>query len=90
MSQMRKLFVWNTRIGPFYITELVGRYHPVFNDQSLGSYARPEKAAVDLACGQTFSVVAGVDTSEMGIPSDLSEWQRVPGSQYEPVKRPKP
>ncbi len=73
---MRKLFVWNTRIGPFYIAEIGGRYHPVYDDESLGSYARPEQAAEDLAGGHTFSIRGGVDTAKLGIPADLSEWER--------------
>jgi hypothetical protein len=42
---MRNLFVWNTRIGPFYIAEMDGRFHPVYDGESLGSYERPEQAA---------------------------------------------
>lgn len=77
MAHMRKLFVWNTRVGPFYIAEIKGRFHPVYDDESLGSYARPELAAKDLAGGHTFSNRAGVDTADLEIPADLNEWQRV-------------
>ncbi len=73
---MKKLFVCNTRIGPFYIAEIKGRFHPVYQDESLGSYARPEQAAQDLAGGHTFSVRGGVDTAALGIPEDLREWKR--------------
>lgn len=77
MAHMQKLFVWNTRVGPFYIAAIGGRFHPVYDDESLGSYARPEQAAEDLAGGHTFSNRAGVDTADLGIPAELSEWQRV-------------
>jgi hypothetical protein len=76
-SGMRKLYVWNTRIGPFYIAEYEGRFHPVYRDESLGSYATPQQATDDLAGGHTFSVRDGTDTSTLGIPYDLSEWERL-------------
>lgn len=74
---MRNLFIWDTRIGPFYIAESDGRFHPVYQDESLGSYATPEQAAEDLARGHTFSVSGGTDTARLGIPEDVSEWRRV-------------
>jgi len=74
---MKLLYCWPTRIGPFYIAEQAGRFHPVFDDESLGSYERPEQAAEDLAGGHTFSISSGVDTSTLGIPTDLSDWRRV-------------
>ncbi len=77
MPGMRKLFVCNTRIGPFYIAEIDGRFHPVYEDESLGSYERPEQAAEDVAGGHTFSISSGIDTATLGIPEDLSEWGRM-------------
>jgi hypothetical protein len=77
MGEMRKLFVCNTRIGPFYIAESGGSFHPVDEDESLGSYARPEQAAEDVAGGHTFSISSGIDTATLGIPDDLSEWRKV-------------
>jgi len=77
MPQMRKLFVCNTRIVPFYIAESGGRFQPVYDDESLGSYARPEQAAEDVAGGHTFSISSGIDTATLEIPEDLSEWRRV-------------
>ena len=75
MPQFRKLYVWNTRIGSFYIAESGGRFHPVYDDESLGSYARPEMAAQEVAVGHTFSISSGIDTATLGIPEDLREWQ---------------
>ena len=74
---MRKLYVTNTRVGPFYIAESQGRFHALYRDESLGSYARPEGAAADLAGGHTFSTPGGVDTASLGIPEDLGDWQRL-------------
>jgi hypothetical protein len=75
---MRNLFVWNTSIGPFYIAEREGRYHVVFEDDSLGGYATPAQAAGDVAGGHTFGIRPGIDTATLGIPEDLAEWRRIP------------
>ncbi len=74
---MRKLFVWITRIGPFYIAEYQERYHPLFEDESLGSYATPQQAAEDLAGGHTFSLSSGIDTATLGIPDEGTEWETI-------------
>lgn len=74
---MRKLYAYRTRIGTFYIAEHNGRFHPVFEEESLGSYATTQQAAGDLAGGHTFSPSSGRDTSKLGIPDDLSEWERL-------------
>jgi hypothetical protein len=68
---MRKLYVWNTRVGPFYIAEIEGTFHPVYQEESLGSYHSPAAASDDLAGGHTFSVAGGIDTARLGIPSDV-------------------
>lgn len=72
---MRKLFFWHTRVWPFYIAEFEGRFHPVFRDESLGGYHSAASAADDLAGGHTFSIPGGIDTGDLGIPSDINEWQ---------------
>ena len=74
---MHKLYVVNTRIGPFYIAESQGRFHPLFRDESLGSYERPEQAAAELAGGHAFSIPGGIDTGSLGIPEELGEWKRL-------------
>lgn len=74
---MRNLYFWKTRIGTFYIAEHAGRFHPVYEGESLGSYARPEQAAEDVAGGHTFSLPNGIDTATLGIPDDLGEWRQV-------------
>ena len=71
---MRNLYVWPTRIGPFYIAESGGRYHVIYENESLGSYHSPEAAASDVAGGHTFSIAGCVDTATLGIPENLTEW----------------
>ena len=75
---MRNVYVWNTPIGPVYIARSAdGRFHPVYNDQDLGSYATPQQAAEDLAGGHTYSVRGRIDTAQLGITEDVSEWEHV-------------
>lgn len=74
---MKLLYVYNTRIGPFYIGEQNGLFHPIYDDDSLGSYANEWQAAEDLAGGHTFSISSGIDTSTLGIPEDLGDWEKV-------------
>lgn len=74
---MRLLYSFRTRIGLFYIGEQGGRFHPVFDGESLGSYAKAWQAAEDLAGGHTFSISSGVDTATLGIPEDLGEWEKM-------------
>ncbi len=74
---MKMLFMFKTRVGNFYIGESEGRFHPIFNDESLGSYSTAQQAAEDLAGGHTFSLPRGIDSSKLGIPFDLSEWERI-------------
>ena len=73
---MKKLYSYQTRIGKFYIAEQNGRFHPVFEDNSLGGYATPQDAAEDLANGHTFSISSGVDTATLGIPEDVNKWHK--------------
>lgn len=70
------MYIYRTKVGDFSITLLRGRWHVVFREESLGSYASPQQAADDLAGGHTFTPSGGHDTSRLGIPADISEWER--------------
>jgi hypothetical protein len=74
---MRLLYVFNTRVGPFYIGQQDGRFHPIYDDESLGSYAHAWQAADDLAGGHTFSVGSGIDTARLGISANIGDWEKV-------------
>ena len=71
---MARGFVCKTKVGNFYIVPHQGRWHAVFDDESLGSYEEPYMAADDLSGGHTFTPSSGVDTAVLGIPDDLSQW----------------
>lgn len=69
---------YRTRVGTFSIRRLAdGRWHPVFRDRDLGSYASAEQALDDLVGGHTFSV-PGIETDEVGLPDELGAWEFVP------------
>ena len=73
---MKLLYKFETRVGTFYIGQSAdGRFHPVYDGESLGSYAHPWQAAEDLAGGHTFSVSGVDDTSTLGIPEHHTEWE---------------
>jgi len=80
---MKALLSYVTRVGTFYIARSSdGRFHPVFNDESLGSYVSISQAVDDLVPDATFSVPHPVtsellDTSELGLPEDPGEWECV-------------
>jgi hypothetical protein len=79
-KKMNILLWYKTPMGTFYIGQSPdGRYHPIFDDESLGSYAEIWQATEDLANNATFSVLnpatgALMDTSMLGIPEDPEEW----------------
>ena len=76
--KIRLLYRWITRVGVFYVGQAEdGCFHPIFKGDSLGSYAEAWQAAEDLAMGATYSVSGVPDTSLLGIPEDLSEWERL-------------
>lgn len=75
---MRLLYKFTTRVGTFYIGQSAdGRFHPIYDNENLGSYAHPRQAAEDLAGGHTFSVPGVEDTSVLGIPDNHSEWEPI-------------
>ncbi|MGY2686119.1 hypothetical protein [Pseudomonas tolaasii] len=79
---MRALLKYPTRAGIFYIARSAdGRFHPVFNDESLGSYRSIAHAIDDLTGDATGSVLQPetfelLDTSALGLPDDPGEWIR--------------
>lgn len=77
------LYRCETKAGTFYIGRSEdGRYHPIYDDESYGSYARPSQASEDLAYNATFSILHSstgklLDTSRLGIPAHVSQWERI-------------
>ena len=80
---MKLILAYPTNVGTFYIGQSNdNRYHPIFNDEDLGSYADLWAAVEDLAFDATYSVLHPetnelLDTSELGIPEDYTEWKKL-------------
>jgi hypothetical protein len=70
------MYYYHTPVGTFLIAERLGRWHVIFDDKSLGSYATSQQAADDLAGGHTFSPGRGIDTAKLDIPHDIGEWNK--------------
>lgn len=79
---MRAILKYPTRVGVFYIAQSTdGRFHPVFDNESLGSYRSITHAIDDLTNNATSSVLHPrtlelLDTSAFGLPDDPGEWLR--------------
>lgn len=67
---------YRTRRGTVSILPVQGRWGLFYDDENLGSYHSPEAAADDAARGHTFTPSNGVDLGSIGIPYDLSDWDR--------------
>ena len=74
---MQKLYIYETPAGAFYIAEQDGRFHPVFQEQSLGNYSTAQEAVENLAGGHTFSLPGGIDPSDLGVPEELGDWVKI-------------
>jgi hypothetical protein len=74
---MRKLYVHKTQVGAFYIAEQDGKFHPLFRDESLGSYATSQEAVDDLTRGHILHSFDGLDTASLAIPMQLQGWARL-------------
>lgn len=76
--KMRPIYFFETRVGTFFISVSEDcRFHPVFGNESLGSYNSAVAAIEELAGGHTFSASGVSDTAVLGIPADIHEWQKV-------------
>ncbi len=80
---MKLLLSYKTQVGTFYIGQSQeGRFHPIFNNENLGSYAEIWQATEELSHDVTFSVLHPdtgqlLDTSKLGIPKDHNAWMKV-------------
>lgn len=68
---------FTTRWGMVAIVAVGGRFNAMFDDENLGSYHSAAAALDDLTGGHTFTPSCGVDTDAMGLPEDLSEWDKL-------------
>jgi len=77
--QITLLLRHETSKGPVFIGQTPdGRFHVVYDDESLGSYQSPVAAIDDAAGGHTFSPSNGVDLGELGLSDSIEDWTRLP------------
>jgi hypothetical protein len=69
-------YYFKTKAGIFMIVPKHGRWHLIFQDDHLGSYATAEQAVHHLARGDASSPRGRIDPSNLGIPRDIGEWSR--------------
>jgi hypothetical protein len=80
---MKLLLSYETDIGTFYIGKCEQNlYHPIFNDQDLGSHRDMWVAVKNLTDNTTQPVLhpetnEAVDTSTLGTPDDYLGWVRM-------------
>lgn len=74
---LRVVWSYKNRHGSWAIAQSPdGRWHPVCDDEDLGSYHSPASALDDLVGGHTFSPSSGVDPEDCDLPEDIGEWTR--------------
>jgi hypothetical protein len=69
-------WVYRTRAGQAQIIPTPKGFALMFDGEALGTYTSPAAAAEELANGTSFWPSAG-DPTKMGIPEDISGWERV-------------
>ena len=80
---MKLLLSYKTRAGTFYIGQSQeGRFHPIFHNENLGSYAELWQATEVLSEDITLSVFHPdtgqlLNTYKLGIPKDHNAWMKV-------------
>lgn len=70
---MKTRYSYRTRVGVFAIVFERGRWHVLFEDEPLGSYATATQALDDLVGGSTYWPSCG-NPSQFSLPDDLSDW----------------
>lgn len=80
MENMRILISYPTNIGIFDIGQCKDRkYHPIFNDSSLGNFNSVQDAVDFLVKNPTLTVIdpesnKAIKTIDLGISDDYTQW----------------
>ncbi|MDO8903986.1 hypothetical protein [Hydrogenophaga sp.] len=75
MASITLLVGYMTKKGPVFIGQsLDGRFHPMWKNESLGSYHSVIAAIDDVAGGHTFSPSDGTDMDSLEISGDPGDW----------------
>jgi hypothetical protein len=81
--RFKLLYSIDTKAGTFYIAQSGdGRFHPMYNGNDYGRYAKVWQPAEDLAGNAIRTICHSatgelLDTSALGIPENLEAWERI-------------
>ena len=67
-----------TGIGYARVIMISGSWCACIGGENLGQYPTPQQAVDDLVGGHTWVHSSGVDTSTLGLPIDVGDWELVP------------
>ena len=77
---MEKCYEYQTKIGSFYIVKNLSGYHAVYAGMSIWNCNSANEVASILSDGFKFNFLGAelgeIDTSNLGIPQNLSNWTR--------------
>jgi hypothetical protein len=79
--KIKLLLSYDTEVGTFYIGQsLDGRFHPIFDGESYGSYYQVWQAIEDLsndAVGEIYHPITSelLDITDYDLPLDYQEWE---------------
>ena len=72
---MKRLYFFNSAEGVIYIVTNGSRFLPEFEGDYYGSYDSIPQLLTELAAGNTLYFPRKIDTSKLGLPTDISGWQ---------------
>jgi hypothetical protein len=74
---MNGTFIFATRAGHFMLIQADGKWQAIFEDEVLGSFDTPQRAAELLVSGGTDLPSVG-DPAQFGVSANLSDWTFIP------------
>ena len=74
---MRRIYVFYTKAGPFFIGEAKGRFYSIFKGEHLKAYPTAQSAAEGLSRRKTLRVAKGIDPSALGVSPDIGKWTKL-------------
>lgn len=81
--EIKLLFSYSTEVGIFYIGQSSdGRFHPIFDGESYGSYGQIWQAIEDLADDCVGSIIHPetgdlLNICELNLPLDYRDWEKI-------------
>lgn len=70
------LWVYKTKVGPFYIHLTRERFHVIYDFETLDHFS-DVYGALDALTSAGFILSDGLDTANLGISDDLADWEKL-------------